>query len=83
MHVIAAKAVAFKEALSNDFVSYQKQVIANAKHLANFLNSNGNNIVSGGTDTHEIIEGDHYENFDRLYERLGKILLELDEKNDS
>jgi glycine hydroxymethyltransferase len=52
MHVIAAKAVAFKEALSNDFVSYQKQVVANAKHLANFLNSNGNKIVSGGTDTH-------------------------------
>jgi glycine hydroxymethyltransferase len=52
MHVIAAKAVAFKEALGNDFVSYQKQVVANAKHLANFLNSNGNKIVSGGTDTH-------------------------------
>jgi glycine hydroxymethyltransferase len=52
MHVIAAKAVAFKEALSNDFVSYQKQVVANAKHLANFLNLNGNKIVSGGTDTH-------------------------------
>jgi glycine hydroxymethyltransferase len=52
MHVIAAKAVAFKEALSNEFVSYQKQVVANAKHLANFLNTNGNKIVSGGTDTH-------------------------------
>jgi glycine hydroxymethyltransferase len=52
MHVIAAKAVAFKEALSNNFVSYQKQVVANAKHLANFLNLNGNKIVSGGTDTH-------------------------------
>jgi glycine hydroxymethyltransferase len=52
MHVIAAKAVAFKEALSDGFVSYQKQVIANAKHLANFLNTNGNKIVSGGTDTH-------------------------------
>jgi glycine hydroxymethyltransferase len=52
MHVIAAKAVAFKEVLSNDFVSYQEQVVANAKHLANFLNSNGNKIVSGGTDTH-------------------------------
>ncbi len=52
MHVIAAKAVAFKEALSDEFVSYQKQVVANAKHLANFLNTNGNKIVSGGTDTH-------------------------------
>ena len=52
MHVIAAKAVAFKEALSDEFVAYQKQVIVNAKHLANFLNTNGNRIVSGGTDTH-------------------------------
>ena len=52
MHVIAAKAVAFKEALSDEFVAYQKQVIANAKHLANFLKTNGNKIVSGGTDTH-------------------------------
>jgi glycine hydroxymethyltransferase len=52
MHVIAAKAVAFKEALSSDFVEYQKQVIANAKHLAAFLNNNGIKIVSGGTDTH-------------------------------
>lgn len=52
MHVIAAKAVAFKEALSSDFVTYQKQVIANAKHLAKFLSDNGIKIVSGGTDTH-------------------------------
>jgi len=52
MHVIAAKAVAFKEALSNEFVSYQKQVIANAKYLAQFLSNNGIKIVSGGTDTH-------------------------------
>ena len=52
MHVIAAKAVAFKEALSSEFVTYQKQVIANAKHLAEFLMSNGIKIVSGGTDTH-------------------------------
>ncbi|MZG54774.1 MAG: serine hydroxymethyltransferase, partial [Nitrospinae bacterium] len=52
MHVIAAKAVAFKEALSGEFVSYQKQVVANAKHLAQFLSDNGIKIVSGGTDTH-------------------------------
>ena len=52
MHVIAAKAVAFKEALSHEFFSYQKQVIANARHLAKFLNDNGIKIVSGGTDTH-------------------------------
>jgi glycine hydroxymethyltransferase len=52
MHVIAAKAVAFKEALSLDFLAYQKQVIANAKCLAQFLMDQGYKIVSGGTDTH-------------------------------
>ena len=52
MHVIAAKAVAFKEALSPDFVDYQKQVVANAKALAEHLKTNGFKIVSGGTDTH-------------------------------
>jgi glycine hydroxymethyltransferase len=52
MHVIAAKAVAFKEALSDDFVTYQKQVIANAQCLAQFLIDQGYKIVSGGTDTH-------------------------------
>lgn len=52
MHVIAAKAVAFKEALSDDFVTYQKQVIANAKCLAKYLMDQGYKIVSGGTDTH-------------------------------
>ena len=52
MHVIAAKAVAFKEALSVEFLSYQKQVVANAKHLAKFLIDNGIKVVSGGTDTH-------------------------------
>ena len=55
MHVIAAKAVAFKEALSSEFVSYQKQVIANAKYLAQFLMDNGIKIVSGGTDTHLLL----------------------------
>ncbi len=52
MHVIAAKAVAFKEALNPDFVDYQKQVVANAKFLAELLKTNGFKIVSGGTDTH-------------------------------
>jgi glycine hydroxymethyltransferase len=52
MHVIAAKAVAFKEALGLDFVNYQRQVIANAKCLAQFLYDQGYKIVSGGTDTH-------------------------------
>jgi glycine hydroxymethyltransferase len=52
MHVIAAKAVAFKEALSPDFKVYQKQIIANAARLAQALSAKGYRIVSGGTDTH-------------------------------
>jgi len=52
MHVIAAKAVAFKEALSPDFKTYQKQVIKNASALCATLIKNGIDIVSGGTDTH-------------------------------
>lgn len=52
MHVIAAKAVAFKEALSPSFKRYQQQVIANAKTLAQGLLDRGYKIVSGGTDTH-------------------------------
>jgi|TARA_B100000959_G_scaffold193149_1_gene201950 glycine hydroxymethyltransferase len=55
MHVIAAKAVAFKEALNDDFVNYQKQVVYNAKHLAERLASAGFKIVSGGTDTHLLL----------------------------
>jgi glycine hydroxymethyltransferase len=52
MHVIAAKAVAFKEALSPGFKRYQQQVVANAKALAAGLMERGYRIVSGGTDTH-------------------------------
>lgn len=52
MHVIAAKAVAFKEALSDDFKEYQKQIIVNAQALANGLMKRGVTIVSGGTDNH-------------------------------
>ncbi len=52
MHVIAAKAVCFKEALSNDFKIYSKDVINNAKILSNRLVKNGFKIFSGGTDTH-------------------------------
>lgn len=52
MHVIAAKAVAFKEALSPAFKRYQQQVIANARVLAQGLLDRGYKIVSGGTDTH-------------------------------
>ena len=52
MHVIAAKAVAFKEALSPGFKRYQQQVLTNAKALAQGFIDRGYKIVSGGTDTH-------------------------------
>ncbi|HCI29939.1 MAG TPA: serine hydroxymethyltransferase [Fervidobacterium sp.] len=52
MHIIAAKAVCFKEALSDEFKEYQKQVVKNAKALAKALEDRGLRIVSGGTDTH-------------------------------
>ena len=52
MHVIAAKAVAFGEALRPEFAAYQKQVVANAKALADELMKGGLDIVTGGTDTH-------------------------------
>ena len=52
MHVIAAKAVCFKEALSDDFKAYQRQVVKNAAALAKALQDNGFDIVSGGTDNH-------------------------------
>ena len=55
MHVIAAKAVCFGEALDPSFVEYQKQVVANCKALANGLLSRGINLVSGGTDNHLIL----------------------------
>jgi glycine hydroxymethyltransferase len=55
MHVIAAKAVSFGEALQDDFVEYQKQVQANAKTMAASLLENGYNLVSGGTDNHLIL----------------------------
>jgi len=52
MHVIAAKAVAFKEALTDEFRDYQRQIVANAKRLAERLIERGFRIVSGGTDNH-------------------------------
>ncbi|MBU3576899.1 serine hydroxymethyltransferase [Polynucleobacter sp. UK-Kesae-W10] len=55
MHVIAAKAVAFKEAAEPSFKDYQKQVVANAKALAETLISRGLRIVSGGTDSHVML----------------------------
>jgi len=52
MHCIAAKAVCFKEAMSDEFVRYQKQVVANAAKLASVMMENGFEVVSGGTDNH-------------------------------
>jgi len=52
MHVIAAKAVCFKEALSDEFKAYQTQVVKNAKALSEALISEGFKLVSGGTDNH-------------------------------
>ena len=52
MHVIAAKAVCFKEALEPDFKTYQKQVIDNARAMAEVFVSRGYDVVSGGTDNH-------------------------------
>ena len=52
MHIIAAKAVAFKEALEPEFKEYQKQIVKNAAKLADELKKRGFNLVSGGTDNH-------------------------------
>ena len=52
MHVIAAKAVAFKEAMSPEFRTYQEQILKNAKTMAQVFMDNGIKIVSGGTDNH-------------------------------
>lgn len=52
MHIIAAKAVCFKEALSPEFKAYQAQVVKNAKALADGLKSKGFDVISGGTDNH-------------------------------
>lgn len=55
MHVIAGKAVAFKEALSDEFKAYQTQIVKNAKQLAETIKSRGFRIVSGGTDNHLVL----------------------------
>ena len=52
MHIIAAKAVSFKEALDPDFNTYQRQIVANAKALAERLMEHGFSLVSDGTDNH-------------------------------
>ncbi len=55
MHVIAAKAVSFKEALTDEFKTYQHQIVKNAKTLAEFLLERGYSLVSGGTDNHLLL----------------------------
>ena len=55
MHIIAAKAVAFKEALTPEFIEYQKQIVKNAQTLAKVLENGGLRIVSGGTDNHMML----------------------------
>lgn len=55
MHIIAAKAVCFKEAMDPEFAEYQKQVLKNAKALADALTAKGFELVSGGTDNHLIL----------------------------
>ena len=52
MHIIAAKAVAFKEAMSDDFKAYQKQVVVNARAMANVFMNRGYEVISNGTDDH-------------------------------
>lgn len=55
MHVIAAKAVAFKEALAPEFITYQKQVVKNAKKMAEVIMSRGIDVISNGTENHLIL----------------------------
>ena len=55
MHVIAAKAICFKEAMTEEFKDYQKRVIENAKILSKALQARGFNMVSGGTDNHLLL----------------------------
>ena len=52
MHIVAAKAVCFKEAMEPSFADYQRQIVANAQRLANALKGHGFRLVSGGTDNH-------------------------------
>ncbi len=72
MHIIAAKAVAFKEALSDDFKAYQKQILVNADALAESLIDNGCRLVSGGTDNHLMLID--LTNFDKTGKEIEALL---------
>lgn len=79
MHVIAAKAVAFKEALTDEFKECQKQTVLNARKMAKTLQDNGYTIVSGGTDNHLFLVDLRNRNqagmpAQRLLERAGIVL---------
>lgn len=72
MHVIAAKAVCFKEALSDEFKTYQQQVVKNAAALSSALQARGFNIVSGGTDNHLMLVD--LQNLDMTGKEVEKLL---------
>jgi glycine hydroxymethyltransferase len=91
MHIIAAKAVALKEADTDGFKQYQSQIIKNAKSLAGALNKSGYRIVSGGTDNHlflvdltskNITGRDTSELLDKIHITVNKNLIPFD-KNSS
>ena len=75
MHVIAAKATCFKEAQSDEFKAYQKQVAKNANALANALIEKGHTVVSGGTDNH-LFMIDLREKYPELTGKLAQIALD-------
>jgi glycine hydroxymethyltransferase len=89
MHIIAAKAVALKEAETKEFSIYQQQVVKNAKAFAKALNRSGFRIVSGGTDTHlfltdltskDITGKEASEILDRIHITVNKNLIPFDKK---
>jgi glycine hydroxymethyltransferase len=90
MHVIAGKAVAFKEALAPDFKTYQQQILDNAKAMVQVILQRGYKIVSGGTDNHlflvdlidkNITGKEATDVLDRAYITLNKNMLPNDQRS--
>ncbi|HUI31752.1 MAG TPA: serine hydroxymethyltransferase [Candidatus Acidoferrales bacterium] len=90
MHIIAAKAVAFREALQPEFITYSKQVISNASALASYLTQKGFEIISGGTDNHlmlidlrnkNVTGKDAQESLDRAGITVNKNAVPFDDKS--
>ena len=90
MHIIAAKAVALKEADTEEFKQYQRQIIKNTKSLADALNKSGYRIVSGGTDNHlflvdltskNITGKDASELLDKIHVTVNKNLIPFDKNS--